>query len=207
MAKDWLKWHDAYEDDNSELSQRLIIVKGWLSELINERGTRIISICAGQGNDVIDVLSDTKIPQVSAHMLESDKRNVRVAKERINKANLEKTVNVVETDAGLSDSYLGLVPADIVLACGVFGNIEDEYIFTTIDFLPQCLKSEGSVIWTRSRRQPDITPKIRRYLKEHQFEELDFVAPEKTKISVGVNRYKGEPAELQTGKKIFEFVV
>ena len=41
---------------------------------------------------------------------------------------------VVTADAALTDAYAGLVPADIVLACGVFGNITDEDVDRTVAY-------------------------------------------------------------------------
>lgn len=48
----WATWHDAYDDPESDLSQRLIAVKNRLTDAIDQAppGTiRVISACAGQG--------------------------------------------------------------------------------------------------------------------------------------------------------------
>ncbi len=49
-------------------------------------------------------------------------RNTVVAQEAARAAGLDQ-VQVVTADASLTDHYRNMVPADIVLACGVFGNI------------------------------------------------------------------------------------
>ena len=40
-------------------------------------------------------------------------------------------------DAGTSDAYAGAVPADLVLACGVLGNVTPDDVAATIAFLPR----------------------------------------------------------------------
>jgi hypothetical protein len=63
-------------------------------------------------------------------------------------------VEVVTADASLTDHYRGMAPADLVLVCGVFGNITDEDIERTIDSCPQLCQTSGTVIWTRHRAIP-----------------------------------------------------
>jgi hypothetical protein len=69
-------------------------------------------------------------------------------------------VQVVTGDASLTDAYVGAVPADLVLVCGVFGNISTEDIQRTIASLPQLCAVDATVIWTRHCLSPDITPTI-----------------------------------------------
>lgn len=57
-------------------------------------------------------------------MVELDTRNAALAEERAQAAGLHQ-VDVVTADASLTDHYRGMVPADLVLVCGVFGNITD----------------------------------------------------------------------------------
>lgn len=73
-------------------------------------------------------------------------------------------------------AYEGVAPADIVLVCGVFGNIPDQDVFHTIDLPPQRCRPSATVIWTRNRLAPDLTPAIWAYFLEHRFAEVDFVA-------------------------------
>lgn len=94
----------------------------------------------------------------------------------------------------------------IVLACGVFGSISDADIYGTIDALPQLCRPETAVIWTRSRRDPDLTPAIRRSFTDHGFTETAFVAPKDVLFSVGVNRFTGTTQPLQADQRLFTFV-
>jgi len=45
-------------------------------------------------------------------------------------------VEVLGADAGTTSSYRAAVPADLVLVCGVFGNVTDADMMRTIDLLP-----------------------------------------------------------------------
>jgi hypothetical protein len=82
-------------------------------------------MCAGQGRDVIPVLRDHRRRiEVDAVLLELDPENVAAARSAAASAGLDR-VAIVETDASSSDVYAPYVPADIVLACGIFGNISD----------------------------------------------------------------------------------
>ena len=149
---------------------------------------------------------ELKPHSVNARLVELDERNVAVAHQRANEAGLSQ-VEVVATDAARLAAYEGAVPADIVLVCGVFGNIADRDIFHTIDLLPQLCRPAATVIWTRNRVTPDLTPAIRAYFLDHQFAEVAFVADaELFPESVGVNRYEGESEPLQSGARLFTFL-
>jgi hypothetical protein len=115
-------------------------------------------------------------------------------------------VRVVEGDASLARWYEHQVPADLVLACGVFGNISAADITATVHALPAFLQPGGHVIWTRHRRPPDATPAIRADFAAAGFEEVAFVAPEKTVMTVGHHRLAGPTAPFEPGRKLFDFV-
>lgn len=162
--RDWLAWHDPYDDPSSSLSRRLEVVQRHLAAALNrcEDGPiSILSMCAGQGRDILAVLErHHRAPDVTARLVELDERNVAVAAVRV--AELDSPhIEVVKGDAGVTDAYAGIVPATVVLACGVFGNISDRDIETTVAALPTLCRAGATVIWTRHRRSPDLTPRIR----------------------------------------------
>jgi hypothetical protein len=99
-----------------------------------------------------------------------------------------------------------MVPADLVLLCGVFGNISDADIHNTIGSLPQLCRIGSTAIWTRSRRAPDITPTIRQWFRESDFEEITFYAPDGELFTVGTQVFRGQPLPLQSGR-LFTFLV
>ncbi|MGZ8438534.1 MAG: SAM-dependent methyltransferase, partial [Candidatus Limnocylindrales bacterium] len=113
----------------------------------------------------------------------------------------------VETaDAGSTDAYLGAVPADLVLACGVFGNISDEDIERTVRAFPGFCAPGATAIWTRHRRPPDLTIEIRRWFADAGFELVAFDAPAAFEWSVGVHRFVGGPVPFVAGRHLFTFV-
>lgn len=90
---------------------------------------RIISLCAGQGRDVIDVLAThPRAAEVEALLVELDPALVEFARRRAAKVGLSDRVRVEQGDASSCRSYAGFVPADLVLVCGIFGNVSGEDI-------------------------------------------------------------------------------
>ncbi len=166
----------------------------------------MISMCAGQGRDLTGVLRDhPRRHDVLARLVELDERNVAAARETL--AGLDLTaVDVVRADAGVTDAYAGSVPAEVVLACGVFGNITDDDIARTVHALPGLCAPGATVIWTRHRFPPDLTPTIRSWFEAVGFTEVAFDAPGGTFFSVGVHRFAGDPRPLEPGRRMFAFV-
>ena len=206
--RDWLAWHSPYEDPASPLSARLRLVQGHLrSELDRRPGgdLQLISMCAGQGRDVIDVLAEhARRGEVRARLVELDPRNVEIARRAAAAAGLDG-VEVEAADAGSTDAYLGAVPAQIVLACGVFGNVTDDDIARTVTALPSLCAAGATVIWTRHRRPPDATAAVRGWFREAGFAQEAFDIPDGTSFAVGVHRLAGPPQPVEPGQRLFSF--
>ena len=207
--RDWSAWHEQYEDQFSPLSQRLSVVQREIQRALPrqlDRSFSIISLCAGQGNDIIPVLQKyAYIQWVRARLVESDPNSVCKLRNKIHSAGLTR-LEVMQADAAYTDTYRGIAPADLVLICGVFGNISDADIQYTIASLPQLCRTGSTVIWTRSRRAPDITPAIRQWFRESNFEEITFYAPDGVLFAVGAHAFRGQPVPLQR-VKLFTFIV
>ena len=201
---DWQAWHAPYADPGSPLSGRLRLVQqhiaAWLDERPGEHLT-VVSVCAGQGHDLLGVLAArADADRVRATMIESDPGNVAVAR-----AAAPPGVAVVRADAGRCASYIGAVPADLVLLAGVLGNIPDADVRRTIRALPRLCAVGATVIWTRTRRPPDLTPTVREWLRDAGFQERAFEAPPDVLFSVGVHRFIGEPRPLDPAAAMFAF--
>jgi microcompartment protein CcmK/EutM len=167
-------------------------------------------MCAGQGRDVIDVVAThPKREAVSALLVELHPDLVAFARHRVAAAGVDKQVRIVEGDAARSRWYADDVPADLVLVCGVFGNISAADRSRTIQALPGWCKPGAHVIWTRHRRAPDATPAVRAEFAAAGFTELAFVAPEDTVMAVGHHRLDA-PAPHTTpfdpDETLFDFV-
>ncbi len=158
-------------------------------------------MCAGQGHDLIGALeSHPRASDVRARLVELHPGNCEAAL-----AHAPAGVDVLCGDASLTASYDGAVPADVVLVNGVFGNISDDDIVKTIEALPSLCAPGAIVTWTRHRREPDLTPKVRQWFTERGFTEIAFESPEGFIFGVGVNRL-GRPPEPFRETQMFEFV-
>jgi hypothetical protein len=204
---DWRAWHEEYADPNSALGRRLAVVQREIRSVLDRApagALRTISVCAGQGHDLIGVLVDhPRRTDVSARLVELDSHNAEVAREASREARLDR-VEVVVTDAAVTDAYIGAVPANVVLLCGVFGNITASDIAKTVRHLPSLCAADAGVIWTRHRHPPDLAPLIRETFAEHGLEEVAFESS--PPFGVGVNRLMGGPRPFEPGVRLFEFV-
>jgi hypothetical protein len=98
---------------------------------------RLIGLCAGQGRDVIGVLTGhPRRDNVRARLVVLDECNVALTRQAAQAAGLHG-VEVLQADAGITDACAGAVPAQIVVACGIFGNIADSGIRATVAALPR----------------------------------------------------------------------
>ncbi len=204
----WEKWHDEYEDPTSPLSARLAEVKRQLRAVLDDAPEgllRLIALCAGRGNDVLDVVADhPRGRDVRARLVELDPALAHDAAVLARERGLER-VDVVTADASRTSVYEGAVPADIVMVCGVFGNISMDDIRRTIATLPSLCARDARVIWTRHRRDPDRTPAIRTMFREHGFSEVQFAAPEGFVFSVATEQLERPPDAFNPEDTMFVF--
>jgi hypothetical protein len=205
---DWVEWHRDYDDPGSLLSRRGEVVQGHLRAELDHAPAgdiRLISLCAGQGRDVIGALTGhPRRRDVHARLVELDEHNVAVARQAAQTADLPN-VEVLLADAGLTDAYAGGVPAQIVLACGVFGNIAADDIQTTVAALPTLCAPGALVLWTRHRLPPDRTPAIRSWFHQAGFDEQAFDISPDGFMAVAAHRLVGAPGPLVPGTRLFTF--
>jgi hypothetical protein len=209
FQRDWMAWHGAYDEADSALARRLCAVQGQIRQALDiarPGRLRALSLCAGQGRDLIGALTGhPRRGDVVGRLVELDPRNIAVAVAAARTAGLTG-IECVTGDASHTDAYAGAVPADLVLACGVFGNITDTDIERTISLLPQLCAPEAWVIWTRNRIPPDITPAICHWFEKYGFEQRWLSGCEQGDYGVGVHRFLGSPPPLERGVRMFTFV-
>ena len=154
---DWNRWHKDYDDPGSSLSRRLETVRTLIRGALDEAPAgelRAVSACAGQGRDLIPVLAGhSRGRDVRARLVELDPELADRARRDAAAAGLAG-VDVVTGDAALTDQYLDLAPANLVLMCGVYGNITTEDIEATVAACAGLCARGGTVIWTRGRMKP-----------------------------------------------------
>lgn len=208
MKRDWGAWHKAYSEGASPQARRLGIVRSCIREVLDAREglpTAVTSICAGDGRDILGVLAGRPgASRVAVTLVELDRGLADAAGETAAELGLPAP-RLSVADAGKSDTYAGIPRADLLLACGVFGNVPDADIFRTIAFLPALLAPGGSVVWTRHHRAPDLTPVIRHRFAAEGFAEVAFEEVEDSVASVGLHRLGGPPRPFEAGRRLFTF--
>jgi hypothetical protein len=206
---DWVDWHGRYDDPTSSLSHRLAVVRGHIRDWLNRTApapVTVLSSCSGDGRDLLPILAErSDAGRVSATLLEFDSRNVATACAFADARGLT-SVRVEQVDAGDSSAYVDAAPADLVMLCGIFGNIIDEDVHRMVSTAPELCRPGARVIWTRHHNAPDLTPRIRQWFAAAGFAERAFDAPADFPYSVGVHDLVGPPKPLRTGRRLFTFV-
>lgn len=216
---DWKHWLSRYHEPRSPHSQRLRTVQRLITNRIIRTApdaVSIVSICAGDGRDIIPVLAALDDPsRVTATLLELDPRLCALAEAQVSENRLDG-VHVRQADAGTTDAYARLRPADIVVLVGVFGNIADADVSNTIEILPALCKPGALVIWSlrqRPRHRPSQPPRrndrervdtVRAWFRRERFDEFFSSGPGPA-FYVGAHSFGGEPAPLPGGHRFFTF--
>ncbi|MBV8302273.1 MAG: class I SAM-dependent methyltransferase family protein [Candidatus Dormibacteraeota bacterium] len=205
---EWIDWHRGYFA-GSQLQQRLEVVQGLLRRAIAAAPAgriQLLSLCAGDGRDVLGVLGDhARTVDITARLVELDPELARTARQSAKRLELA-SVDVRADDAGTTDACDGAAPANIIMVCGIFGNITDEDVRNTVAHLQELCAPGAAVIWTRGTFAPDLTPQIREWFDESGFEELAFVRIPDTTAAVGMHRLTGDPRPFQPGVRLFTFL-
>lgn len=217
VGRDWYDWHASYDNPSSGLSKRLSWVRDRIRAALDEAPpgpVRLISLCAGQGRDVLGVLADhPRRRDVTARLVELDPRNTDVARRLAAATGLPVgaglgAVEIVTGDAALTSQYADLVPADVVVACGLFGNMSEADVERTIDYCTQLCATSGTVIWTRGRRwmrsNRDLVPQVCAWFEERGFERVWLSGPEHHQCC-GAHRFTRATSPLEPDATMFTF--
>ncbi len=206
---DWGKWHRAYDDPVSSLSRRLDAVRRLIGDCLAaapEGEINVVSLCAGDGRDLLGVLEHhPRRPDVRAQLIELEESLVDEGRRRIDQLELEG-VTFLKADAGSRATLGTLRDVQLVLACGIFGNVAEGDIRTTIYGLSVLLAEGGSMIWTRHRLAPDLTPSIRAWFVAEGFEETAFLAIADSSASVGSHRLVVKDPTRALPRRLFTFI-
>lgn len=205
---DWTGWHRDYADPSSQLSRRLGVVVARTREALAAAApgeVRLVSVCAGQAHDVVGALrGHPRAADVRGRLVELDPENVRVARDALASAGSGR-IEVRTGDAGCTDAYEGAVPADVLLLCGVLGNVSEDDARTTVGHVSRLCAPGATVVWTRHRRAPDLTPAVRGWFADAGWEEVGFDSPGEDSFAVGTHRLIGEPQPFRAGVRLFTF--
>jgi hypothetical protein len=95
------------------------------------------------------------------------------------------------------------VPADVLLLAGIFGNIDDSDVQRLISVVPAICRRGATVIWTRHRREPDLTPSIARWFADAGCEASTFSSAGPDSFGVGSERYLNTTSSAQLPDRLF----
>jgi Methyltransferase domain len=203
MTRDWQEWHRDYDDPGSSLSRRLADVRRLLGADLDaqaaegRRTLRLLSLCAGDGRDTIPVLAARPDLEVDTVLVELDATLAEVA--RTSAAAADVSVDVRTADAGSFESFRDRLMNDVLLLCGIFGNISDADVERCVQASRALVRPGGTVIWTRGSKLPDDPSDregdpaewVRGLFAAAGFEEVAFVVPEGATYRIGVGRKAG----------------
>lgn len=210
MPKDWYEWHDLYNTE-PKLQQRLEIVREYIAYSLNaspDGAIQIVSVCAGDGRDLLGTLKNhPRAKDVSARLVEINSNLVERGRATIESLGLAKQIEIINGDATLATNYVGAVPADIVIVCGVFGNLAQEAeLNRLLDNLSFLSKPGAFVIWTRGHSNGiPFSDNVRKILSASGFEEVNFKLTVTGDMGVGLHRYLGENLATPKEQKLFVF--
>src|SRR6478672_5296442 len=125
-AIDWQAWHEGYQSD-TPLRRRLEIVQRHIGDFLDRftgSPVRVVSMCAGEGRDLLGALDARQRRDITGRLVELDPELAARAQAHATALRLTD-LEVRVGDAGETAAYAGAVPADLVLVCGVFGNVSD----------------------------------------------------------------------------------
>ena len=208
MADEWVDWHRRYDQD-AQMKGRLLLVQARIREALDRQPpgpVQVISVCAGDGRDLIGALEGhPRARDVRARLVEISPELVARGRERLARV-AAPGLEFVQGDASTTDAFAGAVPADLVLLCGIFGNVTDEDIHGTVRHVRELARPRATVVWTRGRFAPDLTPTIRQWFGTEGFAEVSFDTVPDTTASVGVHRLEAEPRPYRPGVRLFTFL-
>lgn len=205
--RDWLEWHEAYAEPDSPLSRRLLVVQEQVTEALallgDDSPLRVLSLCAGDGRDLLPVLARLR-PDSEALLVELEPTLCEKARSRAAALGLRR-VSVSCRHAGETAAFSGFVPVHLLLLCGVLGNVSEQDARRLVTALPALVSAGGLVVWTRGGRPPDRRPAMRRIFSEAGFEELSFTG-EPEPFGVGLSRRAKARSPELPGGTLFDFV-
>jgi hypothetical protein len=209
--RDYLKWHDGYDNPSSDLSWRLRQAQAYIRQALDhlEGPVTVISLCAGDGRDVLQVLADRNdSARVRTTLIELHPVLAQRARTFAADAGLTG-VTVRSQDAGNTTAYAGSVPADLVIMMGIFGNISDDDVRRTIQTAPQLCRPGATLLWSRSTNGTDQNASVRAWLADAGFTELgyrEFDQDQAERAALGSARYGGPLQPLVPGRQLFTFL-
>ncbi len=209
---DWAEWHKRYESVPS-LQERLAVVCEEISLAISATRTkpvRILSICSGDGRDVILSTAASKLRKsISGVLIELNPDLVARGRSTIKEFSLQEEISFQCSDATKSETYRSIAPAHIVVLSGVFGNLKYEDVGLLIDSLRSLCEPKARVIWTRNLNEfgdgETVVGGIKKLFANVNFTEASYTKTPSGVFAVGTHVYEGETLNLPARPVLFRF--
>jgi hypothetical protein len=207
---DWAKWHDLYEV-SIPLKERLIAVREQIAAAASKvpgKSLHLVSICAGDGRDVIGTFAASDERQdVHATLIESHPELVTRGQAAVDQLGLAGRITFRCADATQSSTYVDIRPAHIIVLSGVFGNLKERDVQRLIAALPSLCDREASVIWTRNLFDDGekATQIIGECFVAADFTEEVLVRTPLGFVAVGTHSFRGVRRPLAANSTLFEF--
>ncbi len=204
----WSHWHRRYR--NEPLKARLGLVRQTLRAALDERPAgkiRLISICAGDGRDILeDVAKHARRNDIVAWLIDSDSRSVARGQAAAAQLGLDWQVRFRQADASSWETYIDIVPADILLMSGFIGRFTFAELAHFVACVPGLCASGADLIWTRHTygNQGTNFPRVRELFRGHQFSERAFALASTNGFAVGWHRFIGTPISINQNLPLFD---
>lgn len=209
---DWTDWHKLY-DAGMQLDARLSIVRKQIRVALENCTVgpiQIVSVCAGDGRDVMGALVDhPRREDVTAWFLDTDEASLSRGRAEAAQTGLGDRMKFLCADAAQASSYRGIVPADLVIVSGMLGHLSAASLPVLLENLRMLCRAGGGVIWNRHlvlNHGAEKAAFIRRKLQELPFAEVQYEETGEAGFAVGLCRNVGESLPLDEAKVLFDFV-
>jgi hypothetical protein len=172
------------------------------------KSLHLVSICAGDGRDVIGTFAAFDARQdVHATLIESHPALVTRGQAAVDQLGLAGRITFRCADATQSSTYVDMRPAQIIVLCGVFGNLKERDVQRLIAALPSLCARDASVIWTRTLVDDGekATQIIRKCFVAADFTEEVLVRTPLGFFAVGTHAFRGVRRPLPAHSTLFEF--
>jgi len=204
----WYAWHAPYDQLFSVETDRLERVQDAITAALDAAPAgqlRAVSACSGQSRDLLPLLiNHPRGRDVDAVMIELDPLNASFLHGALGSTALT-TAEVVVADAGLAASYAGHVPADLLLMCGVFANIDLPDARRTIARLDELVAPGATVVWTTYGASISDVDEVLRSFADAQFTPVSLVRDPEGSWVVAAHRFEGAGAPWSASGRLFGF--
>ena len=207
MTRDWGEWYGKYDDPTTGHPQRLAVVVEQIGAALDRAApgpVQVLSLCAGDGRDLSTAASGhPRAADLTGCLVELDPELAAAA--RANVEPLGSHLEVRTADAGDPAVWADVLAVDLLLLCGIFGNVPDEDVERTARATAAICGRGATVIWTRHRRPPDLTPSIREWFAAAGCTSLGFWSGGPGGFGVGAERFDAATRSLDRSRPLFTF--